>query len=372
MGKLVYNNRRAVFFKALKVDVERYFEENRIAKTGDRRLYLKSLILICSASAIYTYLLMFSPPPILGIMSSAVLGLVLSGIGFNIMHDANHGSYSSRKWVNDLMGLTLNALGSNAFIWKQKHNIIHHTYTNVDGIDDDIAKSPVIRQSSSQIWKPAHRIQHLYIWVVYALSSILWIFVTDFVKYGSKKIYTTDLKNMGLREHAIFWLSKVLYVAFYMVIPIALVGYQRWLVGFLCMHVTLGLSLAVVFQLAHVVEETEFEYCGEEDVIIENEWAIHQLKTTANFAPGNIFITWFVGGLNYQIEHHLFPRISHVHYPELSKIIQAKCKEFGIQYHTIPTMGSAMLSHHRHMRSLGIKPPEVVMDQCNVPEDEMV
>ncbi|PQJ08952.1 acyl-CoA desaturase [Flavipsychrobacter stenotrophus] len=354
MGKLVYNNKKAVFFKSLKGDVEGYFAEGRIQKTGDWRLYIKSLILILSALALYFYLLTYSYSLPIGMILSSVLGFVLSGIGFNIMHDANHGSYSSKKWVNDLMGLTLNALGSNAFIWKQKHNIIHHTYTNVDGIDDDIAKSPLIRQSSTQVWKPLHRIQHIYLWVIYALSSILWIFVTDFVKYGTRKIYTTELKNMTFKEHFIFWFSKALYIFFYIIIPIAIVGSQRWLVGFICMHITLGLSLAVVFQLAHVVEETEFEFCGDDDVVIENEWAIHQLRTTANFAPGNLFITWFVGGLNYQIEHHLFPRISHVHYPALSKIIQAKCVEFGIQYNSIPTMGSAIASHYRHMRSLGV------------------
>ena len=124
------------------------------------------------------------------------------------------------------------------------------------------------------------------------------------------------------------------------------------------MHITLGLSLSVVFQLAHVVEETEFEFCGEDDVIIENEWAIHQIKTTANFAPNSAFITWFVGGLNYQIEHHLFPRISHIHYPELSKIVEAKCVEFGIQYNSMPTMGNAIASHYRHMRTLGTNSTE--------------
>jgi len=356
MAKLVYNNKGAVFFKALKIDVENYFVENRIRKTGDWRLYLKSLTLMLIATCLYVFLLTSHYPNMLGIVLSAALGFILSGIGFNIMHDANHGSYSSKQWVNDLMGLTLNALGSNAFIWKQKHNIIHHTYTNVDGIDDDIAKSPLIRQSSTQIWKPLHRLQHLYLWVIYALSSILWIFVTDFVKYGTKKIYTTQLKQINVKEHLIFWLSKMLYVIFYMVVPIMLVGFQKWLIGFLCMHITMGLSLAVVFQLAHVIEETEFLYFGHEDVVMENEWAVHQIKTTANFAPQNLFITWFVGGLNYQIEHHLFPRISHIHYPELSKIVRAKCEEYGIQYNCMPTVGSAIASHYRHMKSLGIKP----------------
>ncbi|WPQ63827.1 acyl-CoA desaturase [Chitinophaga sancti] len=359
MGKLVYN-RKSIFFKALKIEIENYFAENGIEKTGNWKLYIKSFILILLALGSYIYLLAFNYSFPFGIVLSGLLGFILAGIGFNIMHDANHGCYSTKKWVNSLMGLTLNALGSNAFIWKQKHNIIHHTYTNVDGLDDDIAKSPIIRQSSTQVWKPVHQLQHIYLWFVYALSSILWIFVTDFMKYGTQKIYTTELKHMNFKEHFIFWLSKVLYVIFYIVIPVIFVGAQKWLIGFLCMHITLGLSLAIVFQLAHVVEETEFAFCSEDDVVIENEWAVHQLKTTANFAPGNFCITWYVGGLNYQIEHHLFPRISHIHYPALSKIVQLKCEEFGILYNCIPTITAAIASHYNHMRSLGVNPDKKI------------
>ena len=356
MAKVTYNNRNAVFFQSLKADVDQYFTKNGIGKTGDWRLYLKTIILIPAAIAIYMVLLTVHLTVWQGIALSAALGFALSGIGFNIMHDACHGSYSTKKWVNELLGLTLNALGGNAFIWKQKHNIIHHTYTNVDGIDDDIAKSPVIRQCQTQTWKPAHRIQHIYLWLVYGLSSFLWIFIIDVVKYAQKKIYTTEMKKMSTKEHVIFWVSKVLYLVFYIAIPVAMVGWGAWALGFLFMHLALGLSLSVVFQLAHVVEETEFEVVGADDKIIENEWAIHQIKTTANFAQDSKMISWFVGGLNFQVEHHLFPRISHIHYPEISKIVQQKCREFGIQYHTMPTMGAAIASHYRFMKMLGQKP----------------
>lgn len=363
MAKVTYNNKKAVFFQALKADVDKYFQTTGLKKTGNWQLYTKTLVLVPAAIGLYTCLLTVNMNVWAGILLSTLLGFTLAGIGFNIMHDANHGSYSTKKWVNDLLGLTLNALGSNAFIWRQKHNIIHHTYTNVDGVDDDIAKSPVIRQCSTQVWKPAHRVQHIYLWLAYALSSILWIFVTDFVKYSSKMIYTTELKKMDRSEHIIFWVSKILYVAFYMALPIAIVGWSAWAVGYLAMNVALGLTLSVVFQLAHVVEETEFEYTsGEEDMVIENEWAIHQIKTTADFARGNSVISWFVGGLNYQVEHHLFPKISHVHYPAISKIVEQRCKEFNLEYHAMPTMWSAIVSHYRFMRSLGKKPVEVPME----------
>jgi linoleoyl-CoA desaturase len=175
------------------------------------------------------------------------------------MHDACHGSYSAKKWVNNFLGYSLNALGGNAFIWKIKHNILHHTYTSVDGIDDDIAKSPLMRQCTTQKWVPAHRFQHIYVVLVYAISSFAWIFMMDFDKYFKQKVYQTPMPKMNVTEHFIFWFSKVMYILVYIAIPIIIVGWQAWAIGFAFMHIFMGLTLAIVFQLAHVVENTEFE-----------------------------------------------------------------------------------------------------------------
>jgi linoleoyl-CoA desaturase len=273
------------------------------------------------------------------------------------MHDACHGSYSRHGWVNDIMGLTLNALGGNAFIWKFKHNIIHHTYTNVDGIDDDIAKSPLMRFCSTQKWLPLHRFQHVYVLLLYAISSFAWVLFLDFTKYFKSKIVDTPLQKMNGKEHLIFWLSKLFYIAFYILIPAWCVGWKAWAIGFTSMHLIMGLALALVFQLAHVVEHADFVFIGKDDTKrLEEEWAIHQVKTTANFAPKNKIISWFVGGLNYQVEHHLFPRVSHVHYPAISKIVKQTCAKFNISYNEFPTMSKAIASHFRMIKQLGKKP----------------
>lgn len=356
MAKVSFNNKNAIFYSSLKTSVDEYFKENGLEKTGNWRLYIKAVILMGAALVLYPYLLLAPVGLAEGIVLSGLFGFVLAAIGFNVMHDACHGSYSRKAWVNNTLGLTLNALGGNAFIWKQKHNIIHHTYTNVDGIDDDIAKSPIMRQCSTQAWHPFHRFQHIYVLLVYAISSFAWVFIMDFSKYGSRRINNSALQKMSTGDHITFWVSKVLYVVFYIVLPIMLVGTQAWLIGFASMHVVMGFTLAIVFQLAHVVEETSFEYAGLDDKQIESEWAIHQLRTTTNFAPRNKVISWFVGGLNFQVEHHLFPRISHIHYPAISKIVAETCREHGLTYHVIPTMQAAVVSHLSFMRSLGRKP----------------
>lgn len=356
MSKVSFNNKNHVFYTSLKASVDKYFTFTGKKKTGDFRLYSKSIILILVAIALYTTILLVPMALVLSILSSLFLGFILACIGFNVMHDANHGSYSSRKWVNETLGLTLNALGGNSFIWKQKHNIIHHTYTNIDGIDDDIAKSPFIRMCSSQQWVPAHRLQHFYTPFLYAFSSMIWILFQDFEKYFRKKIVNTPLSRMSRFDHMIFWVSKILYLLFYIAIPILLMGWQQWLLFFLFMHIGLGFTLSIVFQLAHVVEETEFESISGEAKIIENEWAIHQIKTTSNFSPKSRIISWLAGGLNYQIEHHLFPRISHIHYPALSKLVQAECVAYQLPYNTMATFKDAVNSHFRFIRVLGRKP----------------
>lgn len=359
MPKVTFNNSNASFFPELKKEVEQYFVTNNIKKTGNIQLHLKTIILIPLAIICYCSIL-FVPMNLWAIAGiAAILGITLASIGFNVMHDACHGSYSSKKWVNNLLGYTINTLGGNAFIWKQKHNVVHHTYTNVDGVDDDIAKSPLIRQCHTQKWVPAHKVQHIYLPFVYFITSFAWAFIMDYTKYFSKKVYKTPLQKMDWKEHAIFWFSKIMYVIAYVIVPVWVLGGKAFAAYFVSMHLFCGFMLAIVFQLAHVVEETEFEAASEEPKLIENEFAIHQVKTTANFAMDNKLVNWYVGGLNFQIEHHLFPKISHVHYPAISPIVQKHCKLHGINYNYNPTMMGAVASHWRFMKELGKKPADM-------------
>jgi linoleoyl-CoA desaturase len=354
MTKVTFSHNGQPFYQSLKKSVDQYFTSSGLRRTGNINLYAKAFILFPIAFAIYFFLLTATYNPWLGAGLSILLGFTLVSIAFNVMHDACHGSYSSKKWVNELLSLTMNALGSNAFIWKIKHNILHHTYTNVDGLDDDIAKSPVLRHCETQKWVPAHRYQHIYMFFIYSLSTILWLMLTDWMKYFSRKIVVTEMK-ISVKEHIIFWVSKLLYIFFYAVIPIMMVGFGPWIVGYLLMNLTMGLTIAVVFQLAHVVEKTTFEVATEGHKVIGEEWAAHEIKTTANFAPDNKFINWYVGGLNYQVEHHLFPKVSHIHYPAISKIVKEECEKFNLPYNVYTKMTTAIASHVRVMKRLGEK-----------------
>lgn len=364
MAKVTFDNRNNQFYQSLKTAVDQYFEVNNIKKTGDWRLYIKTITLVSAAIIIYGTLIFFKMNMLPALLLCALLGFVFASIGFGVMHDANHGSYSTKPWLNDTLGLTANALGASSFFWKQKHNIIHHTYTNVDGIDDDIAKSPIIRQCETQKWVPAHKIQHLYLLPIYALSSIFWLFFMDFTKYFTRKIYTTEAWKLTPKNHLIFWVTKILYFTFYMIIPAIVWGFGPWLLGFMVLHIVMGITLSLTFQLAHVVENTEFENVAlDETKHVETAWAEHEVRTSSNFAMNNPVVSWFVGGLNFQIEHHLFPKVSHVHYPAISKIVMEKCKEFNLPYNKYDTMLGAVASHFRVMKSLGKKPIVIKQQQ---------
>jgi linoleoyl-CoA desaturase len=341
------------FHQDIKQKVDAYFQEKNTTRFGNYQLYVKVIVFIPATLLVYFILLFGSLPTVAAIACCMLLGFLLAGIGFNIMHDGNHGSFSRHKWLNSMMGQTLNVIGGNTFIWKRKHNMSHHSYTNIDGLDDDIAKSPILRQCESQKWVPAHRYQHWYVLILYALSGLFWIFVFDFVKYFNKKMFTTVTPDMKWRDHVEFWFFKALYVCAFIVLPVSVVGAGAWAIGYLVMNVTMGLILAFVFQLAHVVEETQFVAGGTEPRKLENEWAIHQLQSTANFAISNKFVTWYTGSLNYQVEHHLFPSVSHVHYPSISPIVQQLCLQYDVPYHCYPSFTKAVASHFRHMKRLG-------------------
>lgn len=348
-----FSNSAQSFHAELKKRINNYFEERGKSTTGNMTLYTKAIILLIAFVFVYVHLVFFTPVIWLAVLECVALGGIVAAIGFNVMHDGAHGSFSKYKWINRLAALSLNILGGNHFMWNVKHNVIHHAYTNVDGIDDDINIQPWMRMSTTQKKYSFHKYQHLYFWLLYSLLYILWIFVLDYTKYFRSRIGSMPLKKMKVADHITFWSFKVVNLALYVGIPIYMVGFQTWLVGFLIFSTLAGFIISIVFQLAHTVEHTAFPMPDAETGRLEDEWAVHQLKTTANFATNNKVVNWLVGGLNFQVEHHLFPKISHVHYPAISKIIRNTCIEYGIPYIEYPKTRYAIASHVSFLKQMG-------------------
>jgi linoleoyl-CoA desaturase len=337
----------------LKKRVQAYFDERGIESTGTPILFTKAIIMVIAFVALYIQLLVWTPNWYLGVFECIILGGLIAGIGFNVMHDGSHGSFSTNKWINRIAASSISLLGANHFMWNMKHNMIHHSFTNIDGVDDDIEIGILMRMAPTQKRLKMHKFQHFYFWFLYMLLYVFWIFFTDYKKYFSRKIGNVPLKKMSFLDHFEFWSVKLYHAAIFIVLPIYAVGWLSWLVGFIVMSMVAGFVLSIVFQLAHTVEQTAFPVADFESHKMPDEFAAHQIKTTANFATRNKLVSWLVGGLNFQIEHHLFPKISHVHYPAISNIVRKVCAEYQLQYIEYPTMRRAVVAHVRFLRTMG-------------------
>lgn len=354
MSRTTFTQNNPEFSRTLRQRVDRYFNERGISTSGNWKIHIKAAVLLVSAAFLYVLLLSGVLPVWALILGCIVLGAVLASIGFNLMHEGAHGSYSDIKWLNEFMGYTLNLLGGNLAIWKQKHNNAHHTYTNIQGHDDDINIEPWIRTNRGQKRRWYHRYQHVYGLILYSFTYLIWVYREDYNKYFTGKIAENyPLRRLSLRDHLIFWISKIVHIAIVLVIPMIAIGWQETLAGYFILCATIGFTLGLVFQLAHLVEETQFPVADGRTGDIENEWTIHQLSTTANFSTRSRILSWYVGGLNFQVEHHLFPKISHVHYPNVSKIVKQVCDEFNVKYNEYPNLFLALRSHLVYLRAVG-------------------
>lgn len=340
------------FHTVLKKRITDYFKEKNILSTGNLRLHSKAIFIALGFIALYIHLVFFTPPVIWALLECILLGLFTSAIGFNIMHDGAHGSFSKYSWMNKLAAVSLNILGANTFMWKMKHNVIHHAYTNIDGIDDDLDAKPFLRLCDTQKFYKIHKFQHFYFWFAYSLLYLYWIFVSDYRKYFTGKVGDIPLKKMHSSDHLSFWGFKIIHLILFVIIPIYQLGFGTWIIGFLVFSLCTGFVLSIVFQLAHTVEDTYFPVADSQNNKMEDEWAVHQLKTTANFATKSKLASWFMGGLNFQVEHHLFPKISHIHYPSINKIVKQTCKDFNIGYIEYATVRQAVRSHVSHLKEL--------------------
>src|SRR5882672_589428 len=198
------------FFNALKAKVDNYFSENHLDRTGENKLYFKSSIQVLSAVLIYSTLVFVNPPILISVLLAILMGMNLAVLGFNVMHEGGHQSFSKYNWLNSVAAYFLNALGGNTHFWKVKHNINHHTFTNIAAIDSDISVEPFMRLHPNQPRLIAHRYQHIYWFVLYGVSYMAWVFYEDFQKYFSRKIVSNMVpKTLPVKEQLVFWTTKI-------------------------------------------------------------------------------------------------------------------------------------------------------------------
>ena len=343
------------FCHEIRARVERYFQESGLRKRDCPRMYVKSAIVLAWLAASYVLLVFVASAWWMAIPLAVSLGLSMAAVGFNVQHDGGHQAYSERRWVNKLAAMTLDLLGGSSFVWARKHNSIHHSFANITGHDDDIDLSSLGRLTPHQPRLWFHRLQHIYLWLVYGLLPVKWQLVTDFRHILIGRVGSYRLPRPKGWDLVGFVAGKAVFFTLAFVVPLLLHPVWIVLVFYFAIMYVQGLIMSVVFQLAHCVEEAEFPMPQADTGRMEAAWAEHQVQTTVDFARKSRLVSWFTGGLNFQIEHHLFPQICHIHYPRLSQVVEATCREFGLRYAEHKTVLAGVASHFRWLRRMGME-----------------
>ena len=342
------------FYSTLNKRVEEYFISNQLSKNANWIMISKTVFYPAILITAYLVLILNPNPLVVQFLLWMVTGFFTAFVGVNISHDAIHGALSKHKKANSLLSYTFNLIGANAYMWGIMYNIVHHTYTNIDGQDEDIESVPLLRVSPHQKLLKINRYQYWYAFLLYGLGSLSWVFIKDYVKFFKKKIGNYDNKKHPRIEYFNLFFFKLVYYTIFLVLPLIFINATWWqvLLGFLLLHFCEGITMAVIFMLAHIVEETNFPLPDQKGNI-QNSWAVHQLYTTADFGRENNLLSFLCGGLNFQVEHHLFPRICHVHYKAISGIVKETAEEYDLPYIANPSFSGAIISHIRLLRRLG-------------------
>lgn len=344
------------FYKTLQTRVKQHFKDNNRSKFGDYRMVLKTIFMLSLYLVPFVIMLFFTESKLLAFVCWLIMGVGMAGIGLSVMHDANHGAYSKHKIVNQIVSNVLVLMGGSDENWRIQHNVLHHTYTNVTGVDEDLNPGKILRFSPHEARLKHHKFQHFYAWFLYGLMTLLWCTVKDYRQARRyQKMDLTKTQNISYTQHVIkIILGKIFYYAVFLTLPLLYSPLPWWLtiIGFLCMHFIFGVFLAMIFQPAHVVPTSVYPIPSESGNI-SADWAVNQLLNTSNFAQKSKSFSWFVGGLNFQVEHHLFPSICHIHYADLSVIVKETAKEFNLPYHSEKTFFNALHSHTLMLKNLG-------------------
>jgi linoleoyl-CoA desaturase len=345
--------RQRDFRKTLNERVDAYLRDNHLPARDVPAMYWKTAVVLAWWLVTYLLLILGHFPGWANLVLCLVWAFAIASVGFNVMHDANHGGYSDHPMVNKIVSLSAEMLGMSGFRWRTKHNVWHHTYTNIAGFDDDVETFGLMRLTPRLPWKPFYRAQAWYYPLIYSMIAFDFILRDFMMALFGKSDANHVYPKMSVSDKVIFWGGKIFYFLIVIVIPLQVFPWWQVLIGFVLMMLTVGMIMAVVFQLAHINGDVEFPEPVGSPQHIDNEWAVHQVETTADFAPTNWLLNFYVGGLNYQIEHHLLPHVCHLNYPRLAPIVKATCAEFGIRYTCYSTWREAFTCHLRELQALG-------------------
>ena len=349
------NPRKELFIQDLRKRVANYFDENGISPYANTEMYLKTAFAIVSWIATYAWIMSdtLSEHPIALYLVYLLLGYIHIFIAFNIMHDATHNAYSSNKYVNKILGYSMDFIGGNQYLFRRMHGA-HHGYVNIHGIDVTLETHGLFRFTPDEPWLPRHKYQHYYTFILYALAMLQWATIKDF-KWFFGEAHIGNQKNIKhpLKEYIILFIGKTVFYGLTLVLPIIFLSAPWYTIlgAWVFMHVLPGLTFALIFQVTHVYDGTTYPIPDDEGNL-DNNYALHVLETTADFSRHSRLGSWLMGGINIHVIHHILPQVCHVHYPALTKILKETCDDHGIEYQENRTFWMALKKHYQILKHL--------------------
>ncbi len=341
-----------LFYITLQQRVEAYFTHNKCRKTGNNWLYIKSFFFLTSYILAYGFILMVHSDTMgWGVNIAfcyALMGFLTVPLILNIGHEAVHNTFSTHSRLNKMLTWIFNLVGADAAIWHYRHIHAHHAFTNVVGYDHDIGQSHLARLAPDAVYFKVHRWQHFYMPFMYLIYTLNWLIYRDFKDYY--QLFKISKPNW--RGWTRLILSKIFYFSYILILPLYLFWDNRSLVigSFLLMQAVMSVTTFLILVSTHLGEEAVFPMPNSENDF-SHTWAAHQLLTTTDFAPNSWLVTQLFGGFNLHVVHHLFPHISHIHYPALTQLVRETAQEFGLTYNQFPSFGQTIVSHFKLLKN---------------------
>jgi len=281
---------------------------------------------------------------------SGILGFFMALIGLNVQHDANHGAISRNPWVNRILGMSQNWIGGSAVDWIHQHVVQHHTETNDVHHDPDIVGSGLLRLNPLKPTASHLVYQHIYVFFLIALFGLNVVY--ESLNHIVKGAHHAPMSKM-ITSNRVFDASASLFFVFrWIVFPLAqqesLAAAAMTFLNIFPMFMVGGYYLAFFFIISHNFEGVHmFDKSSAKST---QSFLYKQVASSSNV--GGSFLCFINGGLNYQIEHHLFPRIQHTHYPTIAPVVREFCLARNIPYRHFPTVSENLRSCVAHLAKM--------------------
>jgi linoleoyl-CoA desaturase len=352
--KIRYRKEKTEFYRELSGRVQDYFRKNKISKYADAGMHRKTALLFSCWISAYALLLSNRFDGGVLILLQVVFHYSMFLMTIGIAHDGSHHAYSRNETVNRWMNYVFDLVGINTYLWELNHVKSHHRAPNIPLYDSAIDSFLLFRfhPRAPRLW--FHRFQHGYIFFIYSCATLFKLFFLDFFSFRRRRIGMENIERHPRKERCFFLLTRAVVIAYTVVIPFWLIEapWPQLLTGFLLGHFLSGISLGIIFQTTHLTDRTAWPE-PDSTGYLDETFDRHILKTTADFAPRNFFVTWISGGLNHHVAHHLFPSICHTHLPVITEMVREAAEKYGYDYHAYRTVGDAIVSHLRALKKLG-------------------